>query len=78
MVNKHPGKFIKQQLIKLDLSVTSAAKKIGVTRKSLSELINCRYGVSPIMAIRLHKLINIKPEKLLWMQMKYDLKKALN
>ena len=51
-----PGEVIREACLKaLDLSVTEAAKGLGVTRKALSELLNGHSGVSPEMAIRLEK-----------------------
>ena len=52
----HPGEIIRDQCLEpLGLSVTDAAKGLGVTRKALSELLNGHAGVSPEMAIRLEK-----------------------
>ncbi len=50
----HPGEVIRELCLKpLDISITKAAKAIGVSRKSLSELVNGHSGVSPEMAIGL-------------------------
>jgi addiction module HigA family antidote len=62
--------------VPLGLSVTAAAKALGVTRKSLSELLNGRSGVSPEMALRLSIAFNTTPESWLSQQMQYDLWKA--
>ena len=52
----HPGRSIKNAcLAPLDLSVTEGAKVLGVTRHTLSRVINGRSGISPDMAIRLEK-----------------------
>ena len=52
----HPGEIIREDCLKpLNLSVTEAAKGLGVSRQSLSELLNGRNGVSADMAIRLEK-----------------------
>jgi antitoxin HigA-1 len=52
----HPGEVIREACLKpLGLSVTAAAKGLGVTRKALSDLLNGHSGVSPDMAIRLEK-----------------------
>ncbi|MEO7557955.1 MAG: HigA family addiction module antitoxin [Gammaproteobacteria bacterium] len=70
----HPGEIIRELcLAPLDLTVTRAAKALGVTRKTLSELVNGRAGVSPGMAIRLSKAFNTTPEIWLKHQMQYDL-----
>jgi antitoxin HigA-1 len=52
----HPGEIIREDCLKpLDMSVTAAAEWLGVSRQSLSELLNGRSGVSANMAIRLEK-----------------------
>ncbi len=73
----HPGEIIREDIIKpLGISVTEAAKKLGVTRKALSALINCRVSLSSEMAIRISKATNTTPESWLFMQAKLDLWKA--
>ena len=73
----HLGIAIKELCLKpLALSVTAAAKAIGVSRKSLSELLNGRAGVSPDMAIRLALAFRTSPESWLNQQMEYDLWQA--
>ena len=70
----HPGKIIRKLCIEpLGLTVTEAAKALGVTRKALSELINCRSGVSVEMALRLAKAFDTSAESWLGMQQQYDL-----
>lgn len=52
----HPGLSVRHDCLEpLGLSVTEAARKLGVSRKQLSDIVNCRSGVSPDMAIRLDK-----------------------
>ena len=52
----HPGLSIRHDCLEpLGLSVTEAAKKLGVSRKQLSDVVNGRSGISPQMAIRLDK-----------------------
>ena len=73
----HPGEIIRQMCLEpLGLSVTAAAKGLGVTRKALSELLNGHSGVSPDMAIRLSKAFGSTSEHWLAMQMQYDLWQA--
>jgi addiction module HigA family antidote len=60
----------------LDLSVTEAAKGLGVTRQALSDLINAKAGISIDMAIRLSKAFGSSPETWLGLQMAYDLWRA--
>lgn len=70
----HPGEVIRALCLEpLDLSVTEAADHLGVSRKTLSELLNGRSGVSPEMAIRLSIAFDTTPESWLSMQMEYDL-----
>ena len=73
----HPGEVIRAAcLTPLGLSVTDAAKGLGVTRKTLSELLNGHSGVSPEMAIRLEKAGWSTAETWLRMQMQHDLWQA--
>jgi antitoxin HigA-1 len=73
----HPGEIIRAQCLEpLHLSVTAAAKGLGVTRKALSELLNGHSGVSPDMAIRLSKAFGGSPETWLQLQMQYDLRRS--
>ena len=70
----HPGEIIKHDcLAPLSLTVTDAAKVLGVSRPTLSSLINGHNGVSPEMAIRLSKAFGSTPEFWLKLQMQYDL-----
>ncbi len=73
----HPGVTVKELCLDpLSLSVTAAAKALGVTRKSLSELLNGRAGISPEMAIRLSIAFNTSAESWVTQQAQYDLWKA--
>jgi antitoxin HigA-1 len=73
----HPGEIIREDCIKaLGLSVTTAAKGLGVSRQSLSELLNGRTGVSAEMAIRLEKVGWSTADTWLRMQAQYDLWQA--
>jgi addiction module HigA family antidote len=73
----HPGEVIRELcLTPLGLSVTAAAKALGVSRKSLSELLNGKSGISPEMAIRLSIAFKTTPESWLSQQMQYDLWKT--
>src|SRR2546429_7127141 len=70
----HPGEIIKELCLEpLSLSVTDAAKGLGVTRKALSELLNGHTGVSPEMAIRLEQAFGSTAEAWLRMQLAHDL-----
>ena len=73
----HPGRIVRQECLEpLGLTVTAAAKGLGVTRKALSELLNGKSGISPEMAIRLSKAFGSRPEVWLGIQMDYDLARA--
>lgn len=73
----HPGELIREAcLVPLGLSVTDAAAGLGITRKTLSAILNGCRGVSPEMAIRLAKAFGSTAEMWLAMQMKYDLWQA--
>ena len=70
----HPGGVVRRQCLEpLGLSVTRAAKGLGVTRQALSDLVNGHAGVSTEMAVRLSKAFGSSPETWLGMQMAYDL-----
>jgi addiction module HigA family antidote len=73
----HPGEVIRELCLEpLDLSVTDAAAALGVSRKTLSAILNGRAGISPEMAIRLSKAFDTTPESWLNQQMQYDLWQA--
>jgi addiction module HigA family antidote len=70
----HPGEVLKEFCLEpLDLSVTRAAEALGVSRKTLSAILNGRAGISPEMALRLSKAFGTSPESWLNQQMHYDL-----
>ena len=70
----HPGDVLAEMYLNpLELSVTETAKSLGVTRQTLSELINTRRNVSIEMALRLAKAFKTTPEYWLNMQTQYDL-----
>ena len=70
----HPGEIIREFCIEpLHLSVTEAANALGVTRKTLSALLNGRSGISPEMALRLSKVFGRTPEGWLRLQLQFDL-----
>jgi addiction module HigA family antidote len=73
----HPGKFIKMEVIEpLDLSITQAAKVLGVSRPALSALLNGRASLSPDMALRIEKAFGPKMDTLLRMQTPCDIAEA--
>ena len=73
----HPGRVVRQECLEpLGLTVTQAARLLGVTRQALNNLVNGRAGISPEMSIRLSKAFGSSPEVWLGMQMEYDLAEA--
>ena len=73
----HPGSFVKTEIVEaLELTVTRAAAKLGVTRPALSALLNERAAMSPEMAIRLDKAFGVSMETLMRMQNSWDIAQA--
>ena len=73
----HPGEIVKYECLEpLGLSVTRAAKGLGVTRQALSDLVIEKSSVSVEMAIRLSKAFGSTPETWLGIQTDYDLWQA--
>jgi antitoxin HigA-1 len=70
----HPGQHIRLEYLEpLGLSVTEAARILGVTRANLSNIVNGRSGISPEMAVRLAKAFGGSAEIWLRLQAGYDL-----
>jgi antitoxin HigA-1 len=73
----HPGEVLRQLCLEpLGLNVTEAAKGLGVSRKTLSAIVNGRAGVSPEMAVRLSLAFGTTSESWLNQQVQYDLWQA--
>ena len=73
----HPGEIIKDFCIEpLNLTVTKAAESLGVSRKTLSMLLNGKSGISPEMSLRLSRVFGRSPEAWLRLQLQYDLWEA--
>lgn len=73
----HPGEVIRKLCLEpLGLSVTKAAKALGVSRNTLSSLLNGQTGVSPEMAVRLSIAFDTTPESWMNQQVQYDLWQA--
>ncbi len=74
----HPGEILLEDVIKpLGITITEAAQDLGISRKTLSELIHGKCGLSPEMAVRIAKATNTSPESWLAMQTKLDLWQAM-
>lgn len=70
----HPGSFIRHEIIApLDLTVTAAARALGVTRAALSTMLNERASLSPEMALRVEKAFGVSMDTLMRMQNSYDI-----
>jgi len=70
----HPGAFIRTEILgPLDLTVTSAAKVLGVSRPTLSSLLNGQADLSGDMALRLEKAFGVRMDTLMRMQASYDI-----
>ena len=73
----HPGPWLKRNVIDhFTLSVTDAADHLGVSRQSMSKLLNGHQGLSAEMAIRFEKAFGLKADTLLRMQSAHELAEA--
>jgi addiction module HigA family antidote len=73
----HPGEVLRGLCLEpLGLSVTQAAEALGVSRKTLSSILNGRAGISPEMAVRLSIAFGTTAESWLRQQLQYDLARA--
>ena len=73
----HPGEILRGLCLEpLNLSVTETAQALGVSRKTLSSILNGRAGISPEMAVRLSIAFNTTAESWLRQQLQYDLAQA--
>ena len=68
----HPGTFIREHVIPAGMSVTDAAKRLGVGRPALSNLLNGNSSLSPDMAVKLEKSFGTDCQKLLDIQAAFD------
>ncbi len=70
----HPGVIIKDVLIdSTGLTISEAAERLGITRTTLSRILNQHAGVSPEMALRLSKLLNTSIDMWVNLQVQYDI-----
>lgn len=70
----HPGEVLKELWLEpLGLTLTDAAKKLGVARKTISKIINGRGGITPEMALRLEIVFGTSAQTWLNMQAAFDL-----
>ena len=75
----HPGRIIKEDyLVPLSLTITDIANTLGVSRKTLSKIINERGAITPDMALRLARAFDTSPDLWLNLLKNYDLRQAEN
>lgn len=75
--NTHPGEILLSQIIKPNsLTVDKAAKYLGVTRPTLSNIVNAKSAITPIMAIRISKVFGGNASFWIRLQTAYDLRAA--
>ena len=73
----HPGDWLRTEIVEPHgLSVTDAARHLGVTRQALSNLLNAKAGLSADMAIRFEKAFGVRADTLLRMQTSHELAQA--
>jgi addiction module HigA family antidote len=68
----HVGGFLKRSVLPDELSVSDAARALGVGRPALSQLLNEHVSLSPEMAMRFEKAFGVRMDTLLRMQARYD------
>lgn len=77
-ISIHPGQFLREDVIEYNhLTITEAAKLLGITRIHLSNILNEKTSISPNIAIRISKVFGGTPDIWLKLQLKYDLLHAL-
>ena len=75
--NTHPGELLREEILEANnLSVTAAASMLGVTRAALSNVINEKAAISPLMALRITKVFGGSAEFWVRMQAAHDLRNA--
>ncbi len=73
----HPGGFVRTEIIEpMALSVTEAARGLGITRQALSKFLNESASLSPEMALRIEKAFGVSMDTLMRMQNSYDIAQA--
>ena len=73
----HPGKLLKEGYIdELKLSIAEVALKLGVSRKTIYDIVNCKSVITPAMALRIAKAFNSDAQFWLDLQSQYDLWQA--
>ncbi len=75
--NTHPGEILSNLVLKAnELTVEKASQLLGVSRPNLSNVVNGKSAISPLMAIRISKVFGGNPDIWIRLQYAYDLRKA--
>lgn len=75
--NTHPGEYLLEDIIKShNLTIEKTANLLGISRPNLSNIVNCKSAISPLMAIRISKVFGGNPDIWIRLQYAYDLRKA--
>ena len=74
--SKHPGLYVREHVLPRGLTVTEAARRMGVGRPALSNFLNGKAALSPAMAIRLERTFGADRDALLDLQTRYDAREA--
>ncbi len=75
----HPGRILRNHhLTPLDISITDLAKILGVSRKTVSKIVNEKGAITPDMALRLSRAFNTTPDLWLGIQQDHDLWHAIH
>jgi addiction module HigA family antidote len=73
----HPGEYLREDILPdTGLSVSAAAKALGVSRQMLHDILAERKPLSAVMCLKVSKLFGSSPELWMRLQASYDLKKA--
>lgn len=76
-ISVHPGPWLKRNVIDhFELSVTETAERLGVTRQTMSKLLNGQQGLTGEMAIRFEKAFGLRAETMMRMQASHELAQA--
>ncbi len=75
----HPGRILKEDYLEpLALTITELSETLGVSRKTLSKIVNEKASVTPAMALKLSMAFDTSPELWINLQKNYDLWQAAN
>lgn len=73
----HPGAILREDILKeMNLTITDAAKGLGISRKQLSEIVNEQASITAEMAVRLEQAFGVEAEFWLDLQKKYDIRRV--